>query len=373
MKATFDREIFAKVFAIVASVVNTRSPKEILQNVRLEIADGKAVLTGTDMDIWIRTEVEGIKDDFKPGVVLLRSSLVSQIIKESTCETITFEDTDRSLVVKTATGKFDLPTADPNEFPTASEFKDGVVAYRVEGHHLSEAIRKTVFACDPDSTRYALGGIAFICNEPDKLTLVGTDGRRLGAVEIKAAKIEGEYQPQPTIVPQRYSSVIQRVIPADFQADLTMSLNQIRVTSGHTTVICRLVEGRFPNWRQVIPTHEPDISFSIAAGRFDSLIRQAAITVDAESRGLEFEMTSGDLRVSGTSAGVGKSNVSMPIALELEKGEKFTTKLDYRFMRDFLAVCDPTIDIRFSQKKDAAALMCIDGHQYVVMPMALER
>ena len=144
------------------------------------------------------------------------------------------------------------------------------------------------------------------------------------------------------------------------------------VRSPRATIYARLVEGRFPKWREVFPSRTDAVQIEVTVGPFYSALRQAAIVASEESRGIDFTFGNGTLVLAGSTAEVGQSRVELPIAYD---GEAITVTMDHRFVADFLKVLDSeklvTIDI---QDGESAALFTTDdGYGYVVMPLAREQ
>jgi DNA polymerase-3 subunit beta len=137
-------------------------------------------------------------------------------------------------------------------------------------------------------------------------------------------------------------------------------------------IYSRLVEGRFPKWRDVFPTRQKTVRIDITVGPMYSALRQAAIVADEESRGIDFTFGEGKLVLSGSTAEVGQSRVELPIPYE---GEAITVTLDHRFVGDFLRVLDAekTFTVEIENEESAAVFSTDDGYGYVVMPLSRER
>ena len=157
MKLNCHRASLATALQIVSGVVPTRTPKEILKNVKLHVDGGKAVLIGTDQEVGIRYEVAGVETD-STGEVLLPTQRVVSILREINDDQVTLEATEQKLVIKGGQSEFSLSTEDPSEFPPVAAFEDSEY-FTVSAPTLREMIKLTIFATDTESTRYALGGV----------------------------------------------------------------------------------------------------------------------------------------------------------------------------------------------------------------------
>jgi DNA polymerase-3 subunit beta len=238
---------------------------------------------------------------------------------------------------------------------------------------LREMIRRTVFATDNESTRYALGGVLLEMAE-DKLTAVGTDGRRLAMMQGPAQAVGG-HRPGDgsTIVPTKAMHLIERAL-SDSDSEIRMAArgNFVLVKSERTTIYSRLVEGRFPKWRDVFPRREDATRVQLSVGPLQAAVRQAAIVTSDESRGIDFTFSDGQLLLSGRSAQAGQSRVELPIAYD---GPTISITLDPRYVIDFLKVLDADKNFTLELKDAESAGVCTteDGYGYVIMPLARDR
>jgi DNA polymerase-3 subunit beta len=370
MKISCDREKLAAAFQLAGSVALTRSPKEVLQNVKIDATEDRVTLMATDMETGIRIDVEGV-DVQTPGKALLHVGRVGLILRECNDDQLLFDSDNSGIKVQGMHSEFNLPSANPDEFPS-------VVGFTEESYHelparlFREMIRRTAFATDPDSSRFALGGVLLELNGEDVLA-VGTDGRRLAKMAGKGKSI-GNHQTSgnSTIVPTRSLALIERAI-GDKEEVIHIAArgNDVLVRTSRCTIYSRLVEGRYPNWRQVIPHREDTVIIDMTVGPFFNVIRQAAIVADQETRGLDFEFGDGTLLLTAKTADLGQSRVEMPIAYD---GQPIKMKLDYRFVSDFLKVLEPNTKFKLdvASSTQPALMTTDDGYAYVVMPMALD-
>jgi DNA polymerase-3 subunit beta len=371
MKITCNREKMLHAFQTVAAIAPARSPKPILQNVKLEVAQDKATLMATDLEVGIRYEVTGIETD-TPGAAVLPVARFGSILRESSDATFRIESGNDGTTIRGERSQFKLPSENPQDFPPIAEFGESSY-YEVSARLFRELIRRTIFATDNESSRYALGGIKLEWKD-NVLTAVGTDGRRL-------AKMDGPAQavgtPAPfgdvTVVPTRAMNLLERALGEDgSEVQIAIRQNDILVKNPRATIYSRLLEGRYPRWRDVFPQRPSSVKIDLSVGPVHSAVRQAAIVTSEESRGIDFTFGEGSLVLAGQTAEVGQSRIELPIAYD---GQTIAITLDPRFVNDFLKVLEPeksfTIDL---QDSDAAAVCTTDdGYGYVIMPLARDR
>ncbi|TWU57870.1 DNA polymerase III subunit beta [Rubripirellula reticaptiva] len=372
MKITCQRESLTNAFSLAASIAPTRSPKEILQNVKVTAAGGKLTLTATDMEVGIRLELEDGVEIEVEGTALLPVQRTMAILRESNDETISMETDDSGIRVRGSRSKYRLPGNDPDEFPAVAGFDEE--KYHVLPTRLfREMVKRTVFATDPESSRYALGGVLLELEE-STVTAVGTDGRRLARMEGVGESIGGHQTTgSSTIVPTRAIQLMERALSdKDETVDVAARSNDLLLRTSRAVIYSRLVEGRYPNWRQVLPKRENAIQLDMTVGPLFAALRQAAIVTDHESRGIDFTFADGTLKLEASTAEIGESQIELPIAYD---GEPITLTMDHRYLADFCKVLDNESNFIMEIESGAAPALLTtdDGYGYVIMPMARDR
>ncbi|WP_149495244.1 DNA polymerase III subunit beta [Roseiconus lacunae] len=372
MKISCAREPLTNAFSLAASIAPARSPKEILTNVKFTATGGKLVLTATDMEVGIRLEVEEGVEIETEGAALLPVQRTMAILRESNDETITLETDDTGILLKGDRSKFNLPGGNPDEFPP-------VISFEEEKYHVLSArlfrtmVRRTVFATDTDNTRFALGGVLLELTE-GKVTAVGTDGRRLACMEGEGESVGGhETTGNNTIVPTRAIQLMERAVnPDDETIDVAARASDLLLRTKNAVIYSRLVEGRYPTWRQVLPQRENATQLDMTVGPVFAALRQASIVTDQESRGIDFTFGDGTLKLEASTKDIGQSQIELPVAYD---GEPVTLTLDHRYLADFCKVLDREQPFQFEFETGAspALLSTDDGYSYVIMPMSRDR
>jgi DNA polymerase-3 subunit beta len=371
MKLSCNREKLLAAFQTVQSVAPSRSPKPILQNVKLEVGDERATLIATDLEIGVRRDFE-VADVQATGSALLPVARMGSILRESGDETIALESDANGTLIKGQRSEFRLPGANPEEFPQVTAFAEEKY-HELPARLLRELVRRTVFAIDAESSRYALGGV-LIELTGETITAVGTDGRRLATMRGPAHCVGGhETGENTTIVPAKAMTLFERSLAdTDVEARLAARGNDLLMHCENVTVYTRLVEGRFPKWREVFPRREGAPQMDIAIGPLHHAVRQAAILTSDDSRGVDFSFAGGTLTLSSRAPEAGESRVELPIPYE---GPDVSIKLDPRFLMDFLKVLDAEKSVTVEIQDSESAVVCTtdDGYRYVIMPLAGER
>lgn len=358
-----DRKLFTDHFAAVAAAVPSRTTKDVLKNVKLVARGLKVTLSATDGELHVVSEFEC---NCAPFEVLLPAAKVLSILREVDCETIDIESGTSGVTLTCGQSEFKLSTEDAAGFPPTPAF-DAEAWFHADGDTLRAAIKRTLFCTDTENTRYALGGV---CVEfaADGAVLASTDSRRLS---VAPCYVEAVNEPVfgKVVVPARAMKLVEQSAGNDIRIAYTDRGVSFQV--GGLSISSQLVEGRFPDWRRVVPQSK-DITrrVTLPTGPLASIVRQASILRTEESRGLDMAFARDTLTVTLTTADIGSAKTSMPITLD---GEAITVTLDGRYVLDVLKVLggDVTIDIGLISHDTRVLLNC-GIYQHVIMPLARE-
>lgn len=367
MKLSCPRQALQAALATVSGIVPQRSPKEILRNVKLTLADGTATLLGTDEEVGIRCELAEVITE-SVGDVLLPTQRVIAILRELQDETVQLEVEDDALWIRSHQSEFRLSVEDAAQFPSVARFEADAY-YILPGRQLKQGIQRTIFSTDTESTRYALGGI-LLDIDASQLTLAATDGRRLAVARLESqahgkAKEEGHHP----VVPSKAMALLERSIQDGEQpVHLAVHPNHVLVRSGPITIYARLVEGRFPKYQDVIP-REFTTSVTLVASPVLSAVRQAMIVTSEESRSVDFTFADGLLTLTSVGQDVGRSRIQVPISYD---ADELVTTLDPRFVQEFLRVLEPAspFTANLIDGNSAVVFTSESNYTYVVMPLA---
>jgi DNA polymerase-3 subunit beta len=370
MQLTCSRDALTSALGAVSGVVPSRTTKEILKNVKLVVAAGSATLLGTDSEIGMRCVVPDVTSD-AGGEALLPTARVLSILRELGDDTVKLEVNGDALWIRGGYSEFRLSAEDPADYPPVAGF-DEAAYFALPASSLRQLVRRTVFATDVESTRYALGGVLMELT-PERATFAATDSRRL-AVATASCRAEGSpaLPSTPPVVPSKAMSLLEKVLSdGDTEAKIAVHANDVVVQAGGVTVSSQLVQGRFPDYRKVVPTSF-NATVDLVVGPFYSAVRQAQIVTNEESRGVDFTFHNGVLRLSSQAADVGQSKVELPISYD---ADELTITFDPRYIADFLRTLDggTSLHLKLIDHESAAVLATDDHYTYVIMPLSRDR
>ena len=371
MKISFQRSSFQAAFQIAAAVTSPRSPKDVLANVKIDATGDKATLMATDLEAGIRIELEDVEIQ-APGKALLPVLRFGNILRETSDERLVLAASEKALDINGLQNEFHLPNINPDSFPTVAPFEEQAY-FEVESRLFRELVRRTIFATDVESTRYALGGVLLEMNG-EEIIAVATDGRRLARMQGSGKPVGGfQSSTSNIIVPIKTLSLMEKSITdKDTVVQIAARQNDILVQTQRCMIYSRLVEGRYPNWKQVIPQRSHSNRVVSVCGPFHAAVRQASIVADQDSRGVEFSFSPGNVVMQAATADVGESRVELPVTYD---GPDIKMTLNGQYVGDFFRVLDgdKTFSIDISSDDEPAIFLTDDGYLNVVMPMARDR
>jgi len=370
MKFSTERHVFSQAFQLVSTVAATRDVKPVMQNVKV-ISDSSGdgthlILMATDGELGIRKIVTQC-DVTEPGEFILPAKRVRQILQEVNSENINVSGDSQTLSIECGTSRFQLATQPTDDFPDVYPFEE-TAYHEVSASTFRELIKRTVFAIEPDSARYALGGVLLEMFD-GKIVGVATDGRRLATQEISATSIDDHLVESGVIVPPRALTLLERAISDENDViKINLGTNRMLACSNDTTIFSRLIEGRFPKWRNILPDTSSLMGVPLPIGGFYSAVRQAAIVTSEKQPGVVFRFTDDKLILEGQGAEIGESVIELPIAWQ---GQENRVKLDPSYLIDFLRVLpsEKVID-SFVNDDGPVVFKSDDDYLYILMPLS---
>jgi DNA polymerase-3 subunit beta len=365
MKFNCDTKKLHAALQLVSTVVPAKSPREILQNVLIDAQDGCVHLAGTDLEVGIRFVIPDVAVEIN-GKVLAEAAQLTQIVREASGKTITFDSPEPlQFTVSYQGSTYDLKGADPEEFPEVPIFEGEAV--EVDASVLSGMIEHTSFAAARESVRFAINGVLFVVKD-GTAHMVGTDGHRLAWIK-KKVEIASDVSFNG-IVPLKALDVLQRLLQDSKESvKLKLEENFILAQCGQGVVASKLVEGSYPNYEDVVP-RENDRIVTIGIPEMTSAVRQAAVLTSDESRALRATFADGKMTLTSRVPERGGAKIERNVEFE---GEAVNIGFNPDYLLDVLKITEgETIQIELKDKDRPALFKNGDDYLYVVMPVSIE-
>jgi DNA polymerase III subunit beta len=247
MKFRIRKDAFLEGLQQVQNVVGSRAALPILSNVLIEAADGELRLSTTDLDLSVNARVEC--EVTEAGVTTLPVRRLTSIVKELPADEIMVTVKDNVAQLICGNSKFKLLGRNPEEFPPPTSFGD-VQEFTFPQKVLKEGLKKVSYSISTDEMRFVLNGVYTVFKD-NQLTLVATDGRRLAMTDAEIEMPEG--QDLAVIIPTRCINMLQSLLT--FEGDVKVRVGQklVAFELNKNLITSKLIEGNYPNYRQVIP------------------------------------------------------------------------------------------------------------------------
>jgi DNA polymerase III subunit beta len=368
MKVICNRGALLEALTVVGNVVNPRTPKPVLQCVKLTAADDRLTLAATDLEVAIRYSDAQVQIE-KAGEALLPADKFRDIVRESMDDTLSVALVGDRAVIKGHDSEFKIFTQAASEFPPVPDF-EGEADFEIAGGHLKQLIGQTLFAAAKESTRYAFNGVLVVA-KGKKISLVSTDGRRLAQANGDLAS-SGKLPKDgaKAIIPTKALQLVEKLIDDPEEAvGFQMRENQVIVHTSSATLTSNLVEGQFPPYEDVIPK-DADKKMTASTADFLSAIRRAALLTTEESKGVRMQFGKSGLKLTSRSPEAGEAEVNFPCKFE---GGDVEIGFNPSFLTDALRVVDTDeIALELSAANRPGLLRGGANFLYVIMPVNLQ-
>ncbi len=364
MQVIANREALSEAIGVAQGVVASRTPKPILQCVKLSATSEGLLLTATDLEVGVRSVVRQVQVA-EPGEVVVPADKVSQIVRESVDETLQIEGDVEKCHIRGSDSHFQVFGQDPRDFPPVAEL-EGTPDLEVEAQVLHKLIEQTLYAAAKENSRYAINGVLWE-RVGRKLQLVATDGRRLA--KAVGAVQRGGGADGAVIAPAKSMSVLLRLLnEPEAKVGVKFLPNQLVVQCGATTLSSALVEGSFPDYEAVVP-RDNEKKVELDTQELYSAVRRAALLTSEQSKGIRLSFSKGSLVLSGRASEQGEATISMKVEYTDEPVE---IGFNPAFLADALKVIDsPTCVFELKEATRPAVLRVGQEFTYVVMPVSL--
>ena len=361
MKFTITKEKFLEGLQKVQHVVSTRTTLPILSNVLLEAHDGQLKLTTTDLDVGVTGSVEAKIE--QPGATTLPARRLATIIRELPTSEISVEiDSKNAATIRSGPSFFKILGLSDEEFPPLATF-EGASEFKISQKALKDGLKITSYAISTDETRYVLNGV-FCSFKDNNLKLVATDGRRLAMVELEMEFPES--QEMEIIVPTKAINELQRLLSDDGEVKISVSENQIAFQLNNSILVSKLIEGNYPNYRQVIPDKTKH-RIVLERETFLSTVSRVSLLASEKSNSVKFVFDEDKIEIMANSPEIGEAKETMSVAY---KGDHFSIAFNPDFLMAPLRNLDTDEVYLDLIDEMSPGVIKIEGtFLYVLMPM----
>lgn len=368
MKVICNRGALLEALTVAGNVVAARTPKPILQCVKLSAADNALTLSATDLEVAIRYTDNQVQIE-QTGEVLVPADKFRDIVRESVDDTLAIEITGDTANIRGQDSHFKIFTQKAADFPNVPGF-EGEADFQIIGGALKQLIAQTLFAAAKESSRYAFNGVLLNAKNK-KVHMVATDGRRLAQANgdlLNSTKIDKDGV--KAIIPAKALQLIDKLIDDPEEAvGFQITETQVIVHTSNATLTSSLVEGQFPPYEDVIPK-DCDKKMIASTADFLSAIRRASLLTTEESKGVRLHFSKKGLILTSRSPESGEATITFPCKFE---GADVEIGFNPQFLVDALRIVDnDEISLELTAANRPGLLKGGPNFQYVIMPVNLQ-
>jgi DNA polymerase-3 subunit beta len=378
VKVSCLQENLSKGLGIVGRAVSSRSSLPVLSNVLLATEGGRLKLSATNLEIGINCWV-GAKVG-EEGAVTVPARLLTDFVNSLPPEPIDLELSVRTQTLHARCARFEanIKGIDAQEFPIVPSAEEGARFIHLDAVALRQMISRVVFAAAADESRPILTGVLTVFDK-DRLTMAAADGYRLSVQHIPLDQGVGERL--EVIIPARALAELARVLADQTEpvgAVVTPARNQVLFHLHDIDLISQLIEGRFPDYHQIIPASHAnravlDVGALLKATRLAHLFARDAANIVRIEIAAGDELTPGRVTLAATSSELGDNVGQLDATVE---GEPIEIAFNAKYLIDVLSVVDTvqvSLDTTSPSSPGVLRRLGDDAFIHVIMPMHLSR
>lgn len=366
MKFTINRDALMRPLQVVSGAVERRNTLPILSNILLQVSDDQLKLTGTDLEVELVSTVS--VTDAQAGDTTVPAKKFVDIVRSlpEGCD-VKIEGSADQVIVRAGRSRFKLSSLPASDYPNLDEW-DSEIELELEQGQLKQLMDRTHFSMAHQDVRYYLNGMLFEVND-NMLRSVATDGHRLALASLELG--QSALPQKQAILPRKGVSELLRLLEdGDMRVTLSLGQNHVRVITEGMEFTSKLLDGRFPDYRRVLPAGGDKIVVADRHAMRQSCQR-AAILSNEKFRGVRLAMSPGEITLTANNPEQEQAEENLEVEYQ---GESFEIGFNVNYVLDVLnAVDGEAVKLTMIDANSSAILEDNqdDSALYVVMPMRL--
>ncbi|MBQ7424293.1 MAG: DNA polymerase III subunit beta [Prevotella sp.] len=256
MRLTLSSSALNSRLATLSKVINSKNSLAILDCFLFEVSNQQLIITASDSENMMRTSIALDSADSE-GRFAISSQTILDAVKELPDQPLTLDVDLNSMAVKVIyqNGIYQFTTQNADEYPASLAIGDNVTTLSLKSSVLADNITRTIFATANEELRPVMNGIYFDLT-PEALAIVASDGHKLVRNRNLAIRTA---EPKAFILPKKPATLLKNTLDKDdTEVVIRFDERNAEITFGNTTLQCRLIEGRYPNYNSVIPQGNPN-------------------------------------------------------------------------------------------------------------------
>ncbi|MDZ4677292.1 MAG: DNA polymerase III subunit beta [Oligoflexia bacterium] len=373
MKFEIQKSDFLNLLQKTQNIIEKRNTMPILSNALLVAEKGKVSIFATDLEVSIKDEVSANVE--VEGKVAVSAKNLFDLVKELSDNTVqVLKKSNNWVELKNKKAVFNIVGSAADEFPAFPQYetKDFV---RVQGQILHDMIEKTIYSVSNDETRYHLNGVYFERTTSDSGTsfrMVATDGHRLSLIDKKVeVSLPGNKAAEGVIIPKKGLHELRKLLDgAEGTLEMAFEGSHLVVKRENTVLLIRLIDGKYPNYQQLIPAR---LLKRIAVSRNELLssLRRVSLLSNQKSKGITLSITKNVMEIYSNNPEIGDAKEEIDVRYN---GDSMKIGFNAKYLMDILNnIQDEEVDIELNDQLSPGILRPANDASYtcVVMPMRI--
>lgn len=371
MKVQIEKEHLLGLIGRSQNIVEKRNTMPVLINVLLDVEDTNLKLFATNLEVSLTDYAQA--KIFEPGKVAVNAKNLFDIVKELQDGPITLEKQENNwLKITQLKSVFNIVGISPDEYPVFPTYSTKEFT-SFDAKALTEMIEKTIYSVSNDETRYHLNGVFF-----EKLKsgsnfshrMVATDGHRLSLIDIPANG-ENSGNSGGVIIPRKGLAEIRKLLDSvEGEFQMAIEGSQLIVKRGSTVLMIRLIEGKYPNYKQLIPQNLPK-KVNVSRDSLLSSLKRVSLLSNQKSKGVTLCLTDGKMKITSNNPELGDAQEEIDVDYS---GEELKIGFNAKYILDVLgSFTDESVDINLNDQLSPGIIRPAGTENYtcVVMPMRI--
>lgn len=364
MKIECVKEKLLQVVSKAEKITSKNPTLPILSCLLLEVKNNNLIIKATNMDLGIEAEIP-VKVE-EEGVVAVPGSVLNNLLSNIQIDkSVIFETVDNNLQVKTEHGKSIIKTHPIDDFPTIPKISDGI-SFGLDAKKIIKGLKSVVFSSSLSSVKPELSSVYIYTDDTD-LIFVATDSFRLAEKRIKTQKTNDSLN---ILIPlKNIPDIIKIFEDIDGVIDVCLSKNQISFSYNHNYLVSRVIDGVFPDYKQIIPK---DFKTEVIVLKQDllSVLKISNIFSDKFNQvNLKVMPSSKVFEITTKNSNIGENTNSVPASLS---GDDIVVNFNYKYIYDCLQVIESdSVSLSFDGVSKPLVIRGVSdkSFSYIVMPM----
>jgi DNA polymerase-3 subunit beta len=372
MKFIVSSTVLLKNLQLISGVINPSNTLPILDDFLFELKEKSLLITASDLETTMSVTV-ALDMAESPGVVTIPAKLLLDTLKTfaNVPITINIDDETLGIEISAGEGKFRLSGHKSDEFPLTPVLEEATVI-NIKSDILKKAFNKTLFATGNDELRPVMSGV-FCELSPDDLTFVATDAHKL----VRYKRTDGSSETSVSfILPKKPLNQLKNIMPEEIEVKIEYNATNASFTFENVNLVCRLIDGKYPNYEAVIPKQNPN-KLTIDRTPFINSIKRVALYANQSTNQVRLKISGQELTLSAED--IDYANEAKERLTCSYDGEDMEIGFNSKFLLDMLNNLESdTIKIEMSAPNRAGILVPVDDNKeedilMLVMPVMLNQ